>query len=183
MVQLAAEADVVVGAGDFATMRKGLHKTLDILRLIEKPSVLVAGNSESYEELAAACQQWPSAHVLHGGRYDTEGVTFFGLGGAVPPTPFGSWSFDLTEEEARHLLSDCPPNAVMVTHSPPMGCVDRSSRGRSLGSAAVLEAIERTRPQLVICGHIHESAGRSGRIGDSLVINAGPRGMVHQLNR
>jgi Icc-related predicted phosphoesterase len=183
MVALASQADAVIGAGDFATMRKGLQQTLDVLRQIEQPTLLVAGNSESPEDLAFACQGWPSAHVLHGTACEAGGVSFFGLGGAVPPTPFGSWSVDLSEDEARQLLSGCPQHAVMITHSPPRGCVDRDSQGRSLGSVAVREAIERTQPLLVVCGHIHESAGQSGWIGASLVINAGPRGAMQHLNR
>jgi Icc-related predicted phosphoesterase len=154
-----------------------------VLRQITKPTVLVAGNSESPEELASACQHWPAATVLHGSGVEINGVPFFGLGGAVPVTPFGSWSYDLTEDEATRLLAACPADAVLVTHSPPKGAVDRSSSGASLGSEAVRDAIERFRPRLVVCGHIHESGGQTALLGGSTVINAGPRGITHRLDR
>jgi Icc-related predicted phosphoesterase len=177
LVERARDADVVVGAGDFATCRRGLSSTLEVLRAIDRPAVLVPGNSESAEELAAACRSWPSARVLHGTGVEIDGVAFYGLGGGVPVTPFGSWSWDFTEEEAGALLSDCPPGAVLVSHSPPKGAVDVSSSGRSLGSTAVRRAIERTRPLLVVCGHIHESSGQRARIGETTVVNAGPLGV------
>ena len=52
------------------------------------------------------------------------GVHFFGLGGGVPVTPFGSWSCDFSEDEAAELLKDFPPGGVLVSHSPPKGCLD-----------------------------------------------------------
>ena len=84
-------------------------------------------------------------------------MTFFGLGGGVPVTPFGAWSYDLTEEEAGGLLASCPEGCVLVSHSPPKGAVDVSSRGQSLGSVAVRRCVERARPALVVCGHIHRA--------------------------
>lgn len=176
LVERASAFDVVVGAGDFATMRRGLGGVIDVLEAIERPAVLVAGNSESYEELREACASWENAHVLHGSGVVLDGIPFFGLGGGVPVTPFGSWSYDLTEDEASVLLADCPDGGVLVTHSPPKGVLDRDSGGRSLGSTAVRETVERCRPRLVVCGHIHQSGGQEARLGESVVVNAGPDG-------
>src|SRR5581483_12135520 len=100
LVELAREADVVLGAGDYATMRKGLRGTIEVLSAIDKPTVLVPGNAESDTELWQACQGWRCAHVLHGDALQLEEAQFFGLGGGVPPTPF-PWSFDLSEDERR----------------------------------------------------------------------------------
>ena len=51
LVAQAEQADILVGAGDFATARRNLSLTIDILREIDKPAVLVPGNSETPEEL------------------------------------------------------------------------------------------------------------------------------------
>lgn len=177
LVDIAAGVDLVVGAGDFATCRRGIATTIDVLRAIRCPAVLVPGNSETYEELALACAEWPTAVVLHGQAATILGVPFFGLGGAVPVTPFGAWSFDLTEEVATGLLAACPADAVLVTHSPPLGAVDQDSHGRHLGSRAVLEAIRQFRPRLVVCGHIHASGGQTSKIDGTQIINAGPQGV------
>jgi Icc-related predicted phosphoesterase len=119
--------------------------------------------------------------VLHGSGAEIQGIPFWGVGGAIPVTPFGSWSYDLTEDEGRQLLADCPPGAVIVSHSPPHGAVDESSAGQSLGSVALREAIERLNPALVVCGHIHDCSGQSANIGNTPVVNAGPHGMVWEL--
>lgn len=178
----ARDADVLVGAGDFANIRRDLHVCLDILREVDRPVVMVAGNNESTEELRDACRGWPGAVVLHGSGVEIDGVSFFGLGGGVPVTPFGSWSYDLTEDEAAGLLAEAPAGCVLVSHSPPKGAVDVSSRGQSLGSVAVRDAIERLRPRLVVCGHIHACAGEVAHLGPTPVVNAGPGGVEWELD-
>jgi uncharacterized protein len=50
-----------------------------------------------------------------------------------------------------------------------------------LGSRAVLEAAKRCQPQLVVCGHIHGSAGMVAKLGGTTVINAGPSGTVFEV--
>ena len=148
---------------------------------VEQPAVLVPGNNESYEELVAAAAVWKTAKVLHASSCEIEGITFFGLGGGIPTTPFGDWSFDFTENEADKMLSGCPAGCVLVSHSPPKGVVDVSFSGRSLGSVAVRQAIESKRPRLVVCGHVHASAGQEGKIGRTPVVNAGPNGLIWDL--
>jgi Icc-related predicted phosphoesterase len=177
----APEADVVVGAGDYATKREGLAGVIRELRKIDRPTVLVAGNSESVEELRRACDGWAAAHVLHGESVHINDVTFFGVGCAVPTTPFGAWSVDLDEQQAAELLQPCPQGAVLVSHSPPHGHVDRASTGQHLGSTAVLETVRRTRPALVVCGHIHDAWGQQVEIDGVPVLNAGPAGMIVDL--
>src|SRR5580698_2819822 len=114
LVRRSADADILVGAGDFANQRHNIRVCIDILKDIDRPAILVPGNNESTAELTEACQDWPSAHVLHGTSVTVGPLTFFGIGGGIPVTPFGSWSYDFTEEQASELLSTCPPGCVLV---------------------------------------------------------------------
>lgn len=180
LVARAGEVDVLVGAGDFAVVRRGIEDVIDVLATVDKPTVLVPGNGESLDELRAACTGWSGAHVLHGSGTEIEGTSFWGLGGGVPVTPFGDWSWDLPEDEAAGLLADCPDGAVLVSHSPPHGAAD-VSRGRHLGSTAVRDAIDARSPRLLVCGHIHDSWETDIQVGPTRVINAGPRGIVVEV--
>jgi Icc-related predicted phosphoesterase len=181
IAEQAHSADWVIGAGDFATMRRGLNKTIDALRRIERPTFLVPGNGESFDELQLACQDWTSATVLHGSGVYADGIQVYGIGGAIPVTPFGAWSYDFSEEQAATMLGDCRPAGVLISHSPPWGAVDVTSSGKHVGSKAVREAIERLQPRLVICGHIHDCWEQREMIGTTLVINAGPRAVLLEL--
>jgi uncharacterized protein len=179
---MSALVDVVVGARDFANARHGLEICLRILRKIPLPAVLVAGNAEWTDDLREAAKIWPSAAVLHGETAQIGCETFFGLGGAVPVTPFGAWSYDLTEEEAAVHLQDLPERAILVVHAPPYGVLDADSRGRHLGSTAIRDAVLAKQPKLVVCGHIHASGGKQSKLGNATVVNAGPHGQIVELN-
>jgi Icc-related predicted phosphoesterase len=179
LTELAADADVVVGAGDFASVRLGLERTIDALSPISKPTILVPGNNESEASLWRAAASWSNAVVLHGEGHEVDGTRFFGLGGGVPPTPF-PWSFDLTEDEAARALAGCPADAVLVVHSPPKGHVDQAF-GRHLGSQAILHAIEDKRPRLVVCGHIHQAWGQESSVDGTRVVNLGPDGTFFEI--
>jgi Icc-related predicted phosphoesterase len=181
LLERARTADVLVGAGDFGNIRRHVRVCIDVLCQAGKPAVLVAGNNESTEELAEVCRDWPEAHVLHGSGITLGGIEYFGLGGGIPVTPFGSWSYDFTEEQAAELLAGCPRRCVLVSHSPPKGVLDQSSRGQSLGSTAVRDAVLQLEPVLVVCGHIHGCGGQQARLGRSPVVNAGPDGMEWEI--
>ncbi|MBR9999529.1 MAG: metallophosphoesterase family protein [Cyclobacteriaceae bacterium] len=177
LVRMSREADLVIGAGDFGTLRRGIGKTIGWLSGINKASIIVPGNSESYEELKEASKEWPSAVVLHGTGKVLMGISFFGVGGGIPVTPFGPRSYDFSEEEAENLLIDCPEGGVLIVHSPPKGIVDISSSGQHLGSRTIRKIIMERSPSLVVCGHIHESGGRVEKLCETVVVNAGPGGM------
>jgi Icc-related predicted phosphoesterase len=166
----AGGADLVIGAGDFCRMRQGLAEAMALLGPVEDKAVYVPGNAESADELRAAT----GAMVLHGGSISRAGLTIFGLGYGVPPTPFGAWSCDLTEAEAEESLAGLDGADILVSHSPPKGVADLTSAGASVGSTAVRAAIERAQPKLCLCGHIHDSWGESDFIGLSAVHNLGP---------
>jgi len=175
LVEMSAEADVVIGAGDFASVHEGLEETIAALAAIETPTVLVPGNNETVDALRAAASGWAAATVLHGEGTTIEGTEFFGLGAGIPVTPW-EWSFDLEDGAAAEMLAPCPEGAVLVLHSPPRGHCDAAADGTSFGSPALLRAIEEKRPRLAVCGHIHESWGCESEIGETPVRNLGPSG-------
>src|SRR3954470_5121351 len=86
LVEMSAGADVVIGAGDFASVHEGLEETIAALSQIEASTVLVPGNNETVDALREAAGDWDAATVLHGAGMTIEGVEFFGLGAGVPVT-------------------------------------------------------------------------------------------------
>ena len=181
LVDAAADVDIVIGAGDFANQHRGIHDTLDILARIEKPAVLVPGNGETASELRAATKTWTYAHVLHGEGCRIADIDFWGVGGGIPVTPFGDWSYDFDEQQAKELLSGCPRDGVLVVHSPPINTVDHDSSGRIRGSQSIRTVVESQEPRLVVCGHIHSDWEKQVQLGQTTVLNAGPRGVVLEI--
>ncbi len=180
LVEMSAEADVVIGAGDFASVHEGLEETISALAAIEAPTVLVPGNNETLEALRRASAGWAAATVLHGDGVAIDGTEFFGLGAGIPVTPW-DWSFDLDDGAAAAMLDACPEGAVLVLHSPPQGHCDGGSDGSHFGSPALLAAIEAKQPPLAVCGHIHEAWGCESAIGATTLRNLGPAGTWIEL--
>jgi Icc-related predicted phosphoesterase len=175
LVEMSAEADVVIGAGDFASMHEGLEETIGALSGIQAPTVLVPGNNETVDALRSATAGWSAATILHGEGTTIDCTEFYGLGAGIPVTPW-DWSFDLDDEAATEMLAACPEGAVLVLHSPPKDHCDSPGGGGNFGSPALLRAIEAKRPRLAVCGHIHESWGCESQVGPTPVRNLGPKG-------
>lgn len=172
LVEASAEADLVIGAGDFCNMRQGLDEAMALFQGLKAPMVVVPGNAESHQELINAAL--PGMKVLHGSGTEIDGLRLFGLGYAVPETPFGGWSCDLSETQATQMLGACDTADILILHSPPKGIADLTSGGVPVGSVAIHAAIERIQPKLAVCGHIHDSWGHEGMIGTTRVVNLGP---------
>jgi uncharacterized protein len=175
LVAMSADADLVIGAGDFASIHEGLEETIGALAPIETPTILVPGNNETLDALRGAAAGWPAATVLHGEGATIDGVEFFGLGAGIPQTPW-DWSFDLSDAEATAMIDPAPTGCVLVLHSPPLGHCDGGDPDTHFGSPALLAAIEEKRPRLAVCGHIHEAWGCESMVGGTPLRNLGPSG-------
>lgn len=138
------------------------------------PVLAVAGNCDS----AAIDARLEQLGVSIGGRGVMIGdVGIHGLS-AMPPWRKGMYQF--TEDELAAMLEagyaqiDGAARHVVLSHAPPRGCrVDRTHLFQHAGSMALRAFIERTQPDLVLCGHIHEARGVD-HLGRTTIVNCGP---------
>jgi len=174
LLSASREADVVVGAGDFATRQMGAADTLSVLKKLHCPFVLVNGNHETLDEVKRITDKWHNVYVLHGKGIEIQGITFFGLGCEIPLVNAALWNVGIGEDEAVNLLQACPANSILVTHAPPYGHCDGQADGSHGGSRAILSCVEKTQPQYVLCGHIHHSWGQTSQVQNTKILNLGP---------
>jgi Icc-related predicted phosphoesterase len=162
--------------GDLASKRAYLEgpfaEWLD--RVHADEVVLVAGNHDQSIE-ASGLPGGLRCHYL-----EDAGVTLGGLSiwGSPWQPWFHDWAFNAPREDGERFLAakfaPIPDGTdVVICHGPPRGYGDRNpGPGQPpLGSAALLEAIERVRPRLLLCGHIHSGFGRY-RHGPTEIVNA-----------
>ena len=80
--------------------------------------------------------------------------------------PFMRWAFMKRSSDLERVYAAIPDSiGVLVSHQPPYGYGDStfdldSRRMEHVGSRELLVAIERVRPRVVICGHVHGGFGR-----------------------
>ena len=88
---------------------------------------------------------------------------------------FYDWAFNVPRDQMKSRVWDKIPTDhpldILITHGPPFGVRDYSSRGKHVGCEAQREWILKHQPRLVVCGHIHTGYG-IGMLGNTLVVNA-----------
>jgi Icc-related predicted phosphoesterase len=141
--------------GDIITFRP-MKYLEDLLTEPPVPTYTVPGNTDS-DEARARLEEL--GHDIHFKQVSFDEVTIAGAGGCVPP-PFRT-AFVVEEEEYAQSVPPILDGAsILASHGPVYGLLDRSMFGSiHVGSKALFAAVERARPRVVLCGHIHEARG------------------------
>lgn len=139
------------------------------------PVVAVAGNMDSADIDAALVAGKCSINGI--GKIIGD-VGFFGVS-AAPFSPLHT-PYEIAEEEifcrATSGWNDVKGvrRKVFAPHAPPhKTTLDRTFLGSHVGSTAVRTFIEQCKPDVVVCGHIHEARGID-TLGSVPMINCGP---------
>jgi Icc-related predicted phosphoesterase len=159
--------DILIHAGDLthSGTAKELGQTLDWLRSLPHPhKVFIGGNHDTglaHDEVRA------SLGVSRGGLtyLDNETVDIVVRGrtvrlhGSAWTPQHGNFAFQYPRSGklARELWTALEPGLdVLVTHGPPRGHVDGPG---GYGCDALLDALWRVKPRVMVCGHIHAGRG------------------------
>ena len=70
-------------------------------------------------------------------------------------------------------LSPVPPVEILLTHGCPIGVADRTLSGRPGGQRCFLDLLQKVRPQIHLCGHLHVAQRRDIADPPSTVLNTG----------
>jgi len=70
---------------------------------------------------------------------------------------------------------------ILVTHEPPYDTALDNLGWTKTGSLGLRRFIEAYKPDYVLCGHIHETFGKSDKIKKTTIINAGRNGVILDL--
>ncbi len=176
------DVDLLVVGGDITTFGtpKDATRAIELWLPLAPRLLAVAGNCDS----PAIDERLVELGVSIDGR----GVTLadVGLAGvsAAPLSPLHT-PHEVPDEElgrrGARALSDIAGCDVRIfcPHSPPHGTAcDRLRSGEHVGSPALRTLVEREQPDLVLCGHIHESRGEDD-LGRTSVVNPGPVAAGH----
>ncbi len=183
------EGDVLVHAGDI-TRHGSLKDVEDFDRwlgaLPHEHKIVICGNHDwcFQETPAEARARLTNATYLEDSGCEIEGLKFYGS----PWTPwFSDWAFMLPRGSELAAKWAQIPNelAVLITHGPSEGILDRNRIGECCGCRDLLYRVLEVKPRLHVFGHIHEAAGRAD-IAGTIFLNASTqmgkgRGVVIEL--
>jgi Icc-related predicted phosphoesterase len=186
---VASDYDLVVVAGDVLDIRSRVEPDAQIVVVLEylarmaaKTTVVVcSGNHDlnARNDLGERAAVWldgarPSGVFVDGSRVETDQVV-------ISVCPW--WDGPLTREVVDRALEG---DAVAVDgrlwiwayHAPPDGSPTSWTGRRHYGDAELNAWIDRHHPDLVLCGHVHESPFATGGswadcIGPTLIVNSG----------
>ncbi len=180
---MSIEADYYVCAGDLVNWGRQLDAMGEILQRHAERVYVIPGNHESASQIEDLCAKF-GLHQFHG-EYVKVGEFYMTGLGYSNPTPFDTPG-EYSEEELErklHAFDGLKP-MIAVCHAPPYGTVlDRITNLKHAGSKAVREFLKREEPRYFFCGHIHEAAGASDKLGPTSAMNVGKKGYLLDLDK
>ncbi len=171
------EGDVLVHAGDHS-YRGTLSEMAKSLKLLAekgkdfKHIVLIDGNHDWLGQrdpntMKQLCDD-NGLIYLKDSSVIIEGKIFFG----APWQPeFCSWAFNLPRGEALAEKWALIPDKVdvLITHGPVQGILDLCPDGCKVGCEELYKRVMQVRPEIHVCGHIHNSYGIKHFMGITFV--------------
>ncbi len=170
--------DLVVLCGDL-TSHSGSTNLIKPFKDKGKRVLLVTGNHDGLA-MGDFLAEVYDVKNLHSTFAKYNHVGFFGCGGAnVGLDALNDRDcFDVLKN-GFYSIKDCEKK-IMVTHVHPKGTiVDRIVP--NIGSSGVRNAIEFLKPDLLLCGHVHEAEGAEDFIGKTKIFNVGRNGKIIEI--
>lgn len=170
--------DLVILAGDIVDQD---GSSVGLLQPFKEKNLEVAvlpGNHEGLAEMYFMTEHFKVKH-LHGKTLQKGDIGIFGCGYAdAGPHQLSEEDFLKTLRQAHEQVKHCKKK-IMVTHIQPSESV--LGLGIYPGSTGVRKALEEFKPDIHICGHIHETAGIEEVIGRTRVMNVGKGGKIIEI--
>ncbi|MEU2793471.1 metallophosphoesterase [Streptomyces sp. NPDC007100] len=161
------------GGGRAAVIEEAVRKQYaELFAAFPEPTYATYGNVDIprlWPEYAR-----PGTTVLDGERVEIGGRVFGFVGGGLT-TPMRT-PYEISDEEYAAKVEAVGEVDVLCTHIPPDVpelCYDVVARRFERGSAALLDAIRRTRPRYALFGHVHQPLARRVRVGATECVNVG----------
>jgi Icc-related predicted phosphoesterase len=178
---VAQPADIYIAAGDLCNFGKGLERCGEAMKELGERAWIMPGNHETYSETAQFCKRFGFTD-FHRQTRELNGTNWAGLGYSNI-TPFKTPG-EYSEDEIAAALAPFASleKLYLVVHFPPLNTtLDEYAPGQHAGSPTLRTWVEKEKPLYLFCGHIHETAGMTDRLGTTQCINVGKEGYTIEV--
>lgn len=172
--------DLVILCGDLTYREKSTSNIIGPFVKKNKKVILIPGNHETIATADFLAELY-DVYNLHGYSIKYKDVGFFGCGGA------NIGLFQLSEDEILKSLEKGfqgikgMKKKIMITHVHPSDTIMEKFTDFFPGSKGIKKAVERFKPDFLLCSHVHEAEGIEEKIGKTRVINVGKKGKLIEI--
>ncbi|NQU79150.1 metallophosphoesterase family protein [Candidatus Woesearchaeota archaeon] len=173
--------DLVVLCGDLTMGEFSTDNIIGPFAKRHKKVLLIPGNHETVATADFLAELYePNTRNIHGYSVKYKDVGIFGAGGATNVGP----TMPISEKEMYDLLKKgfdkirYLKKKIMVTHIHPSETKIEKFSDFVPGSDAVKKAVQTFKPDILLCGHVHEAEGLEEKIGKTRVVNVGRKGKI-----
>jgi len=155
--------DIVIICGDITQFGPG-ELAKNYLDQIPIETLAITGNIDTFDVGKGIDES--KAERIELKKVIKKGISFVGINGT-----------DIKQYKILDEKQLVDKKSVLVSHVPPYGAQDKIFVGLHGGNKELREIVDKYKPRLVLCGHIHEDPG-STKIGETTVVNCsmGKRG-------
>ena len=174
------KCDLVILCGDLTMNEMSTANIIGPFKKRHEKVLIIPGNHETVATADFLAEMY-GVRNLHGYSVTYGDVGLFGAGGA------NIGLFQLEEKELYDLLKKGYDKIkhinkkIMVTHVHPSGTKMERLTDIFPGSTGIRKAIDKFKPTIMLCSHVHEAEGIEEKIGDTRVINVGRKGKIIEL--
>ncbi len=173
------KVDLVILAGDLVGHDGSVDGLIGPFKAKGLDVAIIPGNHEGMAEVGFLVEKYGATN-LHGYVFQKGDVGIFGCGyGDIGIHQLNDDDFFSTLKKAHDSLKGVKKK-LMVTHVQPNDSII-GLKMPGWGSSGVRKAIEEFKPEVHICGHIHETHGIEEVIGKTRVINVGKTGRIIEM--
>lgn len=175
----AKKADIVICAGDFTMFSYGIFFILKFMNKFNKPVLLVHGNHEDEKVLRKLSGRFKNIFFIHKGSLSLNNILFLGYGGGG--FSIADKGFIRIEKRFEKKIKRHKGKVILITHAPPYKTRLDKVLDQHCGSKSITNFIKKTKPDICICGHLHENNNKHDFIRKTLIINPGPYGKMIKI--
>jgi len=172
--------DLVIICGDITNFDSSTDGLLGPFVKRHQKVLFVPGNHDSFAT-ADFLADFYDVKNIHGYSVRYKDVGIFGAGGANIGIE------QLSEKEIGDLLKKgfdkikYLKKKIMVTHVHPSDTKMEKFTDIFPGSKSIRKAVDKFKPDLMLCSHVHEAEGLEEKIGKTKVMNVGKKGKVFDI--
>jgi Icc-related predicted phosphoesterase len=174
--------DFLVCAGDFTTFEHELKFLMHRLSRFDGRVFLVHGNHEEETVVRSIASHYKNLEFVHARIAEFGNLVILGWGGGgftIRDVEFEQWARTIRKRLKKYKKEG--KKILLITHGPPYNAHVDFLYDSHCGNKSFSNFIRHFKVDVAVCGHLHETEGKQGRIGNCSIYNPGPKGKVIEI--